>query len=305
MSGDKIHIFLASDENYAQHSGVVIASILYNHKKSGLPIVLHYLYGGVTRSNREKIEEIVEGYDNAEIVFHDMGGMFEGVKMHRHVTHATYYRLMIPELAPSEVKKAIYLDIDIIVTGDVEELWNVNVDHYAIGAVEDAGLRDIMKDLKKTLAIPEDVRYFNAGILLMNLAYWREKCVKERLLNFLHNFNLPHPNNDQDALNSVLWSETLFIDPKWNVHKEVFHHYYLPDRDKRLTKDFIEAVRQPAIVHFTGRIKPWHYGCGIPYAELYTHYVDMTPWAGFRSADKTWKGFRKKMGWKIKRFLFK
>lgn len=305
MSEDEIHVFLASDENYAQHSGVVIASMLYNHKKNGLPLVLHYLYGGVTLANREKIEEIVAGYDNAEIIFHDMGGMFEGVKMRNHVTHAAYYRMIIPELAADEVKKAIYLDIDIIVTGDVEDLWNIDVDDYALGAVEDAGLRDIMKSLKKTLSIPPESKYFNSGILLMNLSYWRKNGVKERLLNFLHNFTLPHPCNDQDALNSVLWSETLFIDPKWNVHKEVLHHYYLPDREKRLAKDFIEAVKNPAIVHFTGKIKPWHYACGIPYADLYAYYVAMTPWAGFRPGDKSWKGFKKKMGWKIKRLLFK
>ena len=301
----KIHLFLASDDNYVQHSGVVIASILYNHKKAGKSIVIHYLYNGISKENRDKLEEIVAGYKNAELIFHDMGGMFKSIKMKRHVTHATYYRMMIPELVTAEVRKAIYLDIDIVVMDDVEDLWDISIDNYAIGAVEDTGLRDIMPSLKKTLSIPQESKYFNAGILLMNLDYWRKNGVKERLLDFLHNFSLPHPNNDQDALNSVLWNETLFIDPKWNVHKEALHHYYLPDREKRLTKEFINAVRHPSIVHFTGAVKPWHYACGIPYAEQYFTYVDMTPWAGFRPKDKTLKGLKKKMGWKIKKIIFK
>ena len=181
---EKIHLFLASDDNYAQHSGVVIASILYNHKKDGSPIVLHYLYSGVAKENREKLEKLVAGYTNTEIIFHDMGDMFKDIKMKRHVTHATYYRMMIPELVPEEVKKAIYLDIDIIVMEDIEDLWKISIDDYAIAAVEDAGLRDIMPSLKKTLSIPVDAKYFNAGILLMNLNYWRKNDVKKDCSTF-------------------------------------------------------------------------------------------------------------------------
>ena len=80
--------------------------------------MIHYLYNGISKENRDKLEEIVAGYKNAELIFHDMGGMFKSIKMKRHVTHATYYRMMIPELVPAEVRKAIYLDIDIVVMDD-------------------------------------------------------------------------------------------------------------------------------------------------------------------------------------------
>ncbi|MHC1718032.1 MAG: glycosyltransferase family 8 protein [Acidaminococcaceae bacterium] len=302
---EKIHLFLASDDNYAQHSGVVIASILYNHKKDGSPIVLHYLYSGVSKDSKEKLKKIVAGYANAEIIFHDMGEQFSDLKVKRHITRAAYYRLIIDKLVPSDVKKALYLDADVLVLGDIEELWNVDITDYAIGAVEDAGLRDIIKELKNKLRMPCNAKYFNSGVLLMNLSYWREHSIGEKMLVFFQTCSPDLPHHDQDALNSVLWNETLFIDPKWNVHKEVFHHYFLPDRDKRLTKEFINAVRHPAIVHFTGKIKPWHYACGIPYAEHYFTYVDMTPWTGFRPNDKTLKGFKKKIGWKIKEIIFK
>lgn len=301
----KIHLFLASDDNYAQHSGVVIASILYNHKKAGKPIVIHYLYSGVSQENRDKLEEIVAGYKNAEIIFHDMGEQFSGLKVKRHITKAAYYRLIIDKLVPTDVKKALYLDADVIVLGDIEELWNVDITDYAIGAVEDVGLRDIIKELKNKLGMPCNAKYFNSGVLLMNLSYWREHIIGEKMLIFFQTCSPDLPHHDQDALNSVLWNETLFIDPKWNVHKEALHHYYLPDREKRLTKEFINAVTHPSIVHFTGAVKPWHYACGIPYAEQYFTYVDMTPWAGFRPKDKTLKGLRKKMGWKIKEIIFK
>ena len=302
---EKIHLFLASDDNYVQHSGVVIASILYNHKKAGKSIVIHYLYNGISKENRDKLEEIVAGYKNAELIFHDMGEEFSDLKVKRHITRAAYYRLIIDKLVPDDVKKALYLDADVLVLGDIEELWNVDITDYAIGAVEDAGLRDIIKELKNKLGMPCDAKYFNSGVLLINLSYWREQSISEKMLKFFQKCPPDLPHHDQDALNSVLWKETLFIDPKWNVHKEALHHYYLPDREKRLTKEFINAVRHPSIVHFTGAVKPWHYACGIPYAEQYFTYVDMTPWAGFRPKDKTLKGLRKKMGWKIKEIIFK
>lgn len=302
---DRIHIFLASDDNYAQHSGVVLASLLANHNAGGLPLAIHYLDGGLSAVNRDRISSIVENCANAELIFHEMSGEFRELKTDRYITHATYYRLKIDSLAGNDVCKAIYLDTDVLVFGDIEEMWNIDIAGYAAGAVEDAGLRDIMPKLKKQLKMPQDSRYFNSGVLLLNLNYWREQAVGDRVMAFLHTCPRDLPHHDQDALNATLWQETLFIDPKWNVHKEVYHNYYLPDRRSRLSDAFINAVHHPAIVHYTGKIKPWHYDCGLPHVKEYYKYLACTPWAGYRPTGRSWNGLRRKLGWLLKRLLFK
>ena len=301
---DTIHIFLASDNNYAQHAGVVIASIIYNHK-GGKPIVIHYLDGGLSPENKTKIAQVVASATGVKLVFHNMINEFKSIPVSRHITHAAYYRLMIDKLLPATVKKAIYLDTDLVVLKDIECLWNIDIKNYALGAVEDTGLRHEINTLKEKLLIPKERKYFNSGVLLLNLCHWRENNIGNKIMDFLLNPPLILPYHDQDAMNAVLWQDTLFIDPKWNVHKELFHHYYMLNRFRRLTKEFIDAARDPAIVHFTGSIKPWHYACGIPYAEQYYFYIGMTPWSGYKPNDKSLKGLRKKWGWKIKKWVFR
>jgi lipopolysaccharide biosynthesis glycosyltransferase len=131
--------------NYAQHAGVVIASLLYHHK-GNTPIVIHYLDGGLSKENKRKIEQIVESATGVELVFHNMINEFKSIPVSRHITHAAYYRLMIDKLLPATtVKKAIYLDTDLVVLKDIECLWNIDIKNYALGAVEDTGLRHEIK----------------------------------------------------------------------------------------------------------------------------------------------------------------
>lgn len=296
-----IIVCLSSDDNYAQHGAVVIEGILSNHK-STTPIEIHYLDGGVANENKKKIEQVVDKYAYARIIFHTMGDAYQEFFIDRHITHAAYYRLKIADLLP-HINKAIYLDTDVVVLDDIEQLWNIDMHDYSLAAVEDIGLRKGLAPTKARLNIPQEATYINSGVLVLNLIRWREKKIGETILSYLKS----HPNlqyHDQDALNAVLWNDLLLIHPRWNTYKGIFLYYYKKNRNKYLSQQFIEAIKNPAIVHFTGPVKPWHYASGMPYTETYYEHLANTPWKEYIPTDKSFRSLRKRWRWKLKRFFF-
>ncbi len=296
-----ITICLSSDNNYAQHGAVVIESILANHHTQ-TPIAFHYLDGGISDENKTKLQQVVDKYDHVQLTFHTMGNAYQEFFVDRHISHAAYYRLKIDQILP-HTDKAIYLDTDIVVLDDIELLWNTNLEDHALAAVEDVGLRKKIAETKKRLDMPSDAHYINSGILIMNLVVWREKQIGEAILDYLTTHpNLPY--HDQDALNAVLWNDTLLLHPRWNTYKGIFHYYYKKNRTDFLPPLFIEAAKNPAIIHFTGPIKPWHYACGMPYTETYYQHLAKTPFKGYTPKDRSLKSLLKRWEWKLKQIIF-
>lgn len=297
-----ITICLASDENYAQHSGALIHSILANHKTK-VPIDIHFLDGGIKEDTEKKLIEITNKFDNARLIFHKMGNLYKEFSGGSQGSAAMYYRLKVPELLPN-TEKAIYMDIDVIVLQDIEDLWNIDISHQPVAAVEDIGLHRNLDSIRKRLHLPSDARYFNSGVLLMNLTQWRKENISAKLLEYLQqNPDLIYP--DQDALNVLFHDKALYLHPKWNAYKGIFHYSYKKNRPDFLTSPFIEAAKSPAIVHFTGSVKAWHYACGMPYADDYYVHLAKTPFKGYTPTDKNINSFLKRWEWKLKRILFK
>ncbi|WP_396126164.1 glycosyltransferase family 8 protein [Anaerobacillus sp. CMMVII] len=179
-----------------------------------------------------------------------------------YITKETYFRILLPELLSSKIKKVLYLDCDLIVKKDISELWNTDIKKYILAAVDESSMfgSGRRRRLKKELGISKRSRYFNAGVLLLNLKKWRKDGVSERIVNYLKR----HPKltfMDQDALNAVLHNEWHQLDYKWNYttyHWDQFPHV------------------KPAIIHFCGWRKPWN--SDIRYKEEYFKYLKSSMW---------------------------
>ena len=120
----------------------------------------------------------------------------------------------------------------------------------------------------------------------MNLKKWRQDG---EIIDKAIEFKIENPDthcNDQDALNANLWGKWFSLHPRWNVQTYTFRMCYESQLRRKLPKEFIEAVKNPAIVHYTTNTKPWHYECRVPYVEEYYKYLAMTPWKNYRPARK-------------------
>jgi lipopolysaccharide biosynthesis glycosyltransferase len=198
--------------------------------------------------------------------------------LHPHLTLEAYSRFWIGEVFP-QYERALYLDTDLIVLGSLKDLWEVDLRGAVLGAVPiPASTRP------EVLGLPPGTPYLNSGVLLFDLARWRDKKCQERCLEHIktHPGELADP--DQDVLNFCLVDEWLPLSQKWNV---ISPFYYL-SHDMKMTSVEIEKVKSEAkIIHFNGHSKPWSYLCNHPRRDEYWKYLRRTEWRDLSLSDRT------------------
>lgn len=196
------------------------------------------------------------------------------------MSRVTFARLLIGRFLPPDIDRVLYFDSDLIVRGDLKELWDHDLAGKTIGAIRDV----VPYPNNSVLGLPPGAPYFNAGVMLIDLLRWRELEIGQRALDFA----CQHPDRilhwDQCALNLILCGDWVMLDPKWNFQtKEVggrrngYMHF------KKMRSHVRDAVR---IVHFTGLSKPWHYENYHPIKEEYLKYRRCTPWPLDRFEDR-------------------
>ncbi len=189
---------------------------------------------------------------------------------------ATYYKLLIPELLPSSVSKAVWLDCDVVVAADLGRLWDTELGSRHALAAQDTAVPLVSSRngvaSHRQLGIARESPYFNAGVMVVNLALWRRDEVARQALDYLHRERESVVYWDQEGLNAVLAGRWGVLDPRWN------HHAGSGSELRKVPSDW----RQAWIVHFTGNLKPWLYPGRDPSHSLYFRYLDSTAWAGYR-----------------------
>lgn len=268
--------FCDNDGSYSRHAAVTIASILSN---TGSPVRFNVLHDStLTPENREKLHELCSRYDQT-INFIDIGGLIDKnspdiKKICDSGFLGTLFRLLIPSVI--QAGKVIYLDCDVIVNMDIAELWNIDVNNYPLAAVLDVWslnyLRKIpvpwrLRKVWQLLNIPLD-RYFNAGVLLLNLNMMRiGGSLVEKMKIFFKHYNKCITLADQDFLNHAYSRDFLVLDEKFNKIE------YSKGNNKNVKN---------CIWHLAGGAKPWVSYTRPDIDELYWQYLADTPFCTSR-----------------------
>ncbi len=275
-----IDIVMGADDGYIQHSAATMASILLNCDASS-NFRFHILDGGISPDKKEKLLKLKQLRD-FDIQFYDMTKYNWSIfpDNRAHTTLATYYRLYISEVLPKNIQKALYLDSDLIVEQDLKELWNTDISKYVLGAIED--IEGI--DSRNRLDLPN--KYFNAGVLLLNLNKLRKTNLLSTSVKYLENNKKLIIYQDQDILNGLFNTRYKDLPLKWNVNS---HMYFLTEKKHTYTdNDAKKARTNPGIIHFTGGlIKPWNKNKLIhPLADEYWKYSKYTEFYPGKNTNK-------------------
>lgn len=256
-SGDVINICLACDDNYAKYAGVVIASILYNADKKSL-INFFILDGGIKDNNRELLNQLKSIKDCninfikiEESLFED----YKKVKTHSYITLATYYRLKLPTLLPN-IDKVIYFDCDFVITSDLQELFNTDLEGLPI-----AGVQDIKKKMVRI-----NPTYVNAGMLIFDINKMKELDLENKFLEWTKSHIDCITCGDQEIINEVCKGQIKILPHYWNVQSSNFTNRS-------------SYTRNPKCIHFVAKRKPWHFASFSYHRSQYFKYLQMTPWA--------------------------
>jgi lipopolysaccharide biosynthesis glycosyltransferase len=204
----------------------------------------------------------------------------------------TYQKLTLGEWLPAHVEKVIWLDCDLLVLDDLTTLWETDLGEWHVLAVPDQRVPLVSSRFGVAayhdLGLAPESHYFNAGVLLIDLARWRQDGVAADAMDYLNKYRDQVFFWDQEALNAVLarkWGE---LDSSWNQNPTIGHLVgsQKATEGNRAAQRLQHEIR---IAHFSGNLKPWNSGGSSPYHDLYFRYLDQTAWSGWRPA-KTWKG---------------
>lgn len=274
---DTLHIVFSTDDNFAPHCAVAMRTLL-DHNAG---VVFHILTEGLSEENRSRLQQVA---GNQPIHFYVVESeSLQGLPMpdnkNEKISIATYYRLFMPRLLPKEIEKVLYLDCDLVVCGSLQELWATDLTGKAMAAVYYPDCESMRRACRR-LGMPDDAHYFNAGVLLINLAYWRENQFTERCLHFIAEGRYPIIQRDQDVLNAVAASETTPLPWRYNVMENELKLIKRQAVGDELVKIIENEKQKPVIVHFSFRLKPWEFGCRSPYRRVYRKTLKRTPYKG-------------------------
>lgn len=284
----KIHILLTITDSYAAYCAVTLVSIFENNKDSRFCV--HIICMDLTPDNKRRLISLVDHYgQKLNIIYPDLE-KFQAIlniknRMLGRYHISAFFRLFAAEWLPKEVERIIYLDCDLIVTGNLRTLWDEHMsDHTALCATHDF-VR--IKDYHRLRINPMEHIYFNSGTLLINLIYWRSHSVGQRCVDYICTYPERILLADQEALNAVLTGQVKYIHPKYNTMSFYFtKEEYLSEcvwyNDMEAIR---EAVKAPVIVHFAGD-KPWFKGNYLPYRDEWMRYLAMTEWKDMRIGYK-------------------
>ncbi|PWL71984.1 MAG: glycosyltransferase family 8 protein [Clostridiales bacterium] len=279
-----MNIVYASDNNYAEILGVSLVSLFENNKDAD-KIDVYILEDHISEQSKQQLNSVFSKYGRTGI-FIPIPDLSQKVGIEvdsQRWSMSTFSRLFLAELLPEGIEKALYLDCDTIVTDTLRPLWETDLDDYAIAGAEDC----ISKGHKKNIGLAEDDIYLQAGILLINLKYWRENGVQLKFMDFIVKYHGKTPYVDQGVINGVLSRKVLPFDIRYNAYTVLFDFSYpqlLKYRKPHnfYTKQQVEtAKKSPAIVHFSASflsLRPWIQGSTHPYTGEWLRFKDMSPW---------------------------
>ena len=294
MTDNIIQIIFATDNNYAPFVGLAIISLKENSKKNTKYSIYIIADGSVTEKNKIKIESLAD----LNIVIEFIKIEEKEIKSYysrKHITSPAYFRFLIPDIF-LEKKRVIYSDPDVLFMDDLTELWNVDLEGKALGAVPCLTVKNIKSNHYKKyeeLAIPCNYNYCYDGNMIMDLDRLREVNFKDRIFNEAQNNN--YVNGDMDIINKLFYEEFYCLDSKWTFWPE--EKFDLDKAQKENIIDFNEYVHDlklleaaeenPRILHFAGEIKPWHYMYPENnYKKIYWKYIKKSPWKNVLSYRK-------------------
>ena len=252
-------------------------------------ITVHILHDDtLTQDNRDKFleltnrfKQIVNFYNVEELCADKINKYVElvpSVKDSR-VSRGAFFKFLIPHILPAEVEKVIYLDSDIIVNLDINELWQIEMFNEPLAVVleMDNGTLPLKASHLCRDGFVKEENYFNSGVMIMNLNVLRNE--EDNILNGIK-FRGEHPKYslfDQEILNYCFEFRTLKLPVKFNRLV----------KNMRVNGDFY--IRKE-IYHYAGDKMGLGMDMSDPYNRLWWSYFIKSPWFGIETLNKILKG---------------
>ena len=270
MESEKLSVVLVSDAVFGTQLSVTIYSLIKSNKHFK-EIDFYIIDAGLKNEQKKLIETLILN-NKFHVFFLKPPSLNNAITVGNGLNISTYYRLFLASLLPLQLCKVMYLDADLLIKDDLIDLWNTDLDDCSL-----AGIPDVQPmDVRKAVGLKQDQCYINAGVLLINLDYWRKNNLESRFLSYIDENGGKVKYNDQGVLNHICSNSKKILSLRYNIMPE--HLRYNAEQINKLMdfpfvskEDLNTAKSNPAIIHFAGNNykRPWAEKCTHPYTDEY------------------------------------
>ncbi|MBT1170593.1 DUF4422 domain-containing protein [Bifidobacterium sp. SO4] len=281
-----VPVVFAADNNYVSQLATTMYSAMSNASKERYYDVV-VLQRNIEWDRQERLRQFFTSrFPNMSLRFKNVDREVAGYNLttsNAHISVETYYRFLIQELLPF-YDKVLYLDSDIVINGDIAELYDTNLGDNLLAAVHDIdylgnlnmadGVR--MKYSKDTLHMKDPYAYFQAGVLVLNTKAMRARYTIKQWLQYASDPNLIY--NDQDVLNMRCEGKVLYLPWEWNVVHNLENRVgrIFSQAPSAMYDAYLKSREHPKIIHYAGFIKPWT-DPECEFGSIYWRYARKTP----------------------------
>lgn len=297
---DPVVIACAANAAYSIPLAVMLRSAV-DHLSPRRELVVWIIDDAIGDVTRSRIRESLPGRTTIHWVAPTRSD-FGGLPLWGRMPVSTYDKLTVAECLPAGLSKVIWLDCDMLVLADLAELWEAPLGDAHLLAVRDPLVPTVSSRFGISryaeFGLESSTPYFNAGMMVIDLARWRASRVAEEALEYLRKYHDLVFFWDQEALNAVLARRWKQADERWNWSANL-------DRLARSRSRLANDGQESRIVHFTGNIKPWIVRESSETDVRYFETLDETSWCGWRPKRTV---IRSMVGWYgssfIRQFLY-
>lgn len=244
-----MNILLAANKKYLKYMENLIFSIKYNLEKDDINI--YFINQNVEEKFLNNIRKNLEKkYDINFHIINISNDLFQDLPILEHFSVEMYFRLIAQYILPQNLDRILWVDIDIVCLKNLEKFYYQDFDNKSMVVCADS-LYDgeMLVEHKDNLGINQNTKYFNSGVLLLNLNKIREKYSIEDIINKSIECKDKLKFPDQDVLNILYEGDVKYTNKYYN--------YQLIFRDDIVQEDDEKIV----LLHYTGAEKPWRFKC--------------------------------------------
>lgn len=283
-------VYIATD-SYASILGISVFSLLENTKDIK-ELQLYILSTDMTNDNKNKLITLAADYGRT-VTFCDITDYQDSFSFS--FTTSGFHsivlaRLLLTKYLPETVECVLYLDSDIIVHNSLSLLEQTQKtllqstasDHpFAFAAVPELCMPTLQK---QQIGLTKEDTYYNCGVLLINLNYWRTAGLEKTFIQYYADRKGNLLYNDQDILNHCCRGQILSLSHTYNFTPALcyfpryFIRSYQPAYYCGSAAEYKTILNKPSIIHFLGEERPWFRGNFSPYRKVYHYYKSHSPW---------------------------
>lgn len=265
----EINICVSVNSAYVRYLQVMLTSVFENDEANNISV--YVMHKELHELDINNLKALVKKWNQAIYFTKVDESIFEGLPVTEQYKVEVYFRLMMPYLLPRKLKRILHLDVDIIVRDSLEKLYSTELSNEQYMAVcIDTTWMSLDLHRQKLFGRYDDVRYFNSGVMLWDLAKIREKYSIDDFKVAAAKINYDMPLPDQDLLNFMFFDKVKYISPeKYNCFVRNRHHVDAVAEENDLCADNV-------ILHFTGT-PPWRIGKKSKLYKVWWDYAKLTP----------------------------